>query len=241
MTPMRSPEAARRRGAVVPLDASARERRASLETGDLRRDHRRHGGQHPGLTNVIKVYVVRLSALRQERAARPRTRRAAAPRPKKDRSAKTPTAVADQRSFLAAGSPSSPRRASLLPAAQELLARRVRCSSERAGEVQRLRARRHAFETGRASEPRGAWPARRRRLGLVKPGERLFIVKGIPEWRARSTATLGTWMTDARGAPVRPRPPARFGVSSPLPVRRAGRHGAGAARQAGDPSRRPTG
>ena len=24
-----------------------------------------------------------------------------------------------------------------------------------------------------------------RRLGLVKPGERLFIVKGIPQWRAK--------------------------------------------------------
>jgi cell division protein FtsB len=32
-----------------------------------------------------------------------------------------------------------------------------------------------------------------RRLGYVKPGERLFIVKGIPAWRAeqRARATIG--------------------------------------------------
>ena len=36
----------------------------------------------------------------------------------------------------------------------------------------------------RVRDARGAGP-RARRLGLVKPGERLFIVKGIEEWRAR--------------------------------------------------------
>jgi cell division protein FtsB len=32
-----------------------------------------------------------------------------------------------------------------------------------------------------------------RRLGYVKPGERLFIVKGIPEWRAarRAASSIG--------------------------------------------------
>jgi cell division protein FtsB len=32
-----------------------------------------------------------------------------------------------------------------------------------------------------------------RRLGYVKPGERLFIVKGIPAWRAelKARATIG--------------------------------------------------
>jgi hypothetical protein len=29
-----------------------------------------------------------------------------------------------------------------------------------------------------------------RRLGFVKPGERLYIVKGIPAWRARARATI---------------------------------------------------
>jgi hypothetical protein len=32
--------------------------------------------------------------------------------------------------------------------------------------------------------------AEARRLGFVQPGERLFIVKGIPEWRRARRATL---------------------------------------------------
>jgi cell division protein FtsB len=32
---------------------------------------------------------------------------------------------------------------------------------------------------------------RARKLGLVKPGERLFIVKGIEEWRRRAQTRIG--------------------------------------------------
>ena len=39
-------------------------------------------------------------------------------------------------------------------------------------------------EVAEADTPE-ALARRARRLGLVKPGERLFIVKGIDEWRAR--------------------------------------------------------
>ncbi len=54
----------------------------------------------------------------------------------------------------------------------------------RTAEVHALEARKRQLE-GRLSEiERGATLVRgARRLGLVKPGERLFIVRGIPEWR----------------------------------------------------------
>lgn len=42
-------------------------------------------------------------------------------------------------------------------------------------------ARRLRYVTSEAAVAREA-----RRLGYVKPGERLFIVKGIPAWRSRS-------------------------------------------------------
>jgi hypothetical protein len=38
---------------------------------------------------------------------------------------------------------------------------------------------------------------RARRLGLVKPGERLFIIKGIDEWRRQNAdAATGTSIGD---------------------------------------------
>jgi cell division protein FtsB len=54
----------------------------------------------------------------------------------------------------------------------------------RTKEVASLSVRKRELET-RLSEIRsGATLVRgARRLGLVKPGERLFIVRGIPEWR----------------------------------------------------------
>jgi cell division protein FtsB len=60
----------------------------------------------------------------------------------------------------------------------------------RAGEVRDLRkeqadlSRRVAASTSPEAVAREA-----RRLGFVKPGERLFIVKGIPAWR-RAHSTL---------------------------------------------------
>src|SRR5215218_3496811 len=55
---------------------------------------------------------------------------------------------------------------------------------ERTSEVQRLRAQKARLERRLAISKSDAALAREaRRLGLVKPGERLFIVKGIAKWR----------------------------------------------------------
>jgi cell division protein FtsB len=60
---------------------------------------------------------------------------------------------------------------------------------ERQAEVQELRAKRDdlARRLEDADTPE-ALARRARKLGLVKPGEQLFIVKGIEEWKRR-TAT----------------------------------------------------
>jgi cell division protein FtsB len=64
----------------------------------------------------------------------------------------------------------------------------------RAAEVADLRAERGALKRRLAvSTSDEALTREARRLGLVKPGERLFIVKGIPAWR-RHQSTL-----DGRG------------------------------------------
>ncbi len=55
---------------------------------------------------------------------------------------------------------------------------------ERSAQVQNLRAEKHQLEgklADTASE--SALVREARRLGLVKPGERLFIVKGIGAWK----------------------------------------------------------
>ena len=55
---------------------------------------------------------------------------------------------------------------------------------QRAGEVRKLRAERDDLARRVAeSDTAEALAHRARRIGLVKPGERLFIVKGIDEWR----------------------------------------------------------
>jgi cell division protein FtsB len=54
----------------------------------------------------------------------------------------------------------------------------------RTAEVRALAARKHALEERLAEIRSGSTLVRgARRLGLVKPGERLFIVRGIAEWR----------------------------------------------------------
>jgi cell division protein FtsB len=56
--------------------------------------------------------------------------------------------------------------------------------AERRAEVRVLADRKHRLEEKLAQTRSGATLLRgARRLGLVKPGERLFIVRGIPEWR----------------------------------------------------------
>ena len=56
-------------------------------------------------------------------------------------------------------------------------------------EVQSLRAERLRLE-GRLSraETMEALGREARRIGYVRPGERLFIVKGIPQWQRRNVA-----------------------------------------------------
>ena len=56
--------------------------------------------------------------------------------------------------------------------------------NERAAEVQRLREERTRLQARLADSETGAALAREaRRLRLVRPGERNFIVKGVAEWR----------------------------------------------------------
>jgi cell division protein FtsB len=63
---------------------------------------------------------------------------------------------------------------------------------QRHSEVRQLRAKRDelARRLKEADTPE-ALARRARKLGLVKPGERLFIVKGIEEWRRESPSRLG--------------------------------------------------
>lgn len=57
---------------------------------------------------------------------------------------------------------------------------------QRQAEVATLRAQKARLDRRIATVGRGESLVREaRRLGLVKPGERLFIVKGIPQWRAK--------------------------------------------------------
>ena len=73
--------------------------------------------------------------------------------------------------------------------------------NDRAAEVERLRSERQRLQRRLAdSETTTALVREARRLRLVRPGERIFIVKGIEEWRraqakakaqANGKATLG--------------------------------------------------
>lgn len=65
--------------------------------------------------------------------------------------------------------------------------------ADRAAEVGELAAERRALERRYRYVSSDAAVAREaRRIGYVKPGERLFIVKGIPGWQAaqRRAATI---------------------------------------------------
>jgi cell division protein FtsB len=55
--------------------------------------------------------------------------------------------------------------------------------AQRRGQVAALERQKHALEAAVEQASTDAALARRaRRIGLVEPGERLFIVKGIPAW-----------------------------------------------------------
>jgi len=69
--------------------------------------------------------------------------------------------------------------------------------NERADEVQRLREERARLQARLAdSETVTALAREARRMRLVRPGERIFIVKGVAAWRraearAKAGATIG--------------------------------------------------
>ena len=69
--------------------------------------------------------------------------------------------------------------------------------NERAAEVERLRTERARLQARLAESATVAALAREaRRMRLVRPGERIFIVKGVDEWRrararSKAGATLG--------------------------------------------------
>ena len=64
--------------------------------------------------------------------------------------------------------------------------------SQRRAEVHQLAAQKAALEARLAASTSTAALAREaRRLGLVRPGEHLYIVKGIPAWRKAQRATIG--------------------------------------------------
>jgi cell division protein FtsB len=64
--------------------------------------------------------------------------------------------------------------------------------ADRAAEVASLRSERDALKRRlTVSTSEAALTREARRLGLVKPGERLFIVKGIPGWRKRHSTLAG--------------------------------------------------
>jgi cell division protein FtsB len=64
--------------------------------------------------------------------------------------------------------------------------------NERRAEVRQLRAKRNelARRLEEADTPE-ALARRARKLGLVRPGEQLFIVKGIEEWRSKVRTRIG--------------------------------------------------
>ena len=67
--------------------------------------------------------------------------------------------------------------------------------NERTAEVERLRGERERLQARLAdSETVTALMREARRMRLVRPGERIFIVKGVAEWRraqAKAKATIG--------------------------------------------------
>jgi cell division protein FtsB len=63
--------------------------------------------------------------------------------------------------------------------------------AQRRAEVQQLAAQKAALEARlAASTSLEALAREARRLGLVRPGEHLYIVKGIPAWRNARRATI---------------------------------------------------
>ena len=76
----------------------------------------------------------------------------------------------------------------LLPAVSSYLETRNDLTERRA-EVESLGLVRAELELRLVSDERRVTRARARRINYVKPGERLFVVKGIPAWRKARSAS----------------------------------------------------
>lgn len=71
--------------------------------------------------------------------------------------------------------------------------------ARRSAEVRLLEAQKRTLERRLDGQTSTAALVREaRRLGYVKPGERLFIVKGIPAWRQVQSRTASTIGGDGR-------------------------------------------
>ena len=189
----------------------------------------------PGSTNVIKVdYRVARAGGR----ARPRNRVPVAARTfEEEREARRARGVA--RALLRAGpssaSPSS--SASSTSGRSRTTSRRSETLDERRAEVQQLADERRRLRSAslRSATRRGALARRRAGSGSCKPGERLFIVKGIAGWRRaqRTSRGRGRWMTASSSNASSAARRAPSGGSPSAAPTGARRHRAGALRRRG--------
>ena len=151
------------------------------------------------------------------------------------------TASSRARSTIALAGPgcsARARRVSLLPAAEQLPEHALRARpAKRRGLASSAEHDALARRLTSSTQPE-ALARRARQLGLVRPGERLFIVKGIDAWRARESQHASArerWMTarsSSASLAAAARVPAR---RRPLSVRRAGRNRQSPYDSAGEP------
>ena len=108
-----------------------------------------------------------------------------------DASEESPPRALDRRPPLACGRRARARRAALLPPDQGATSTRSGQLAQRKQVVQKLRADKARLEHRLGSSKSIATLAREARaLGYVRPGERLYIVKGINHWRKQQRASM---------------------------------------------------
>ena len=173
---------AERRGPLGACRSSAARERGLVDAGRPRRAHRGHRGEHPRLDERDQGRR-RVGAVDRRRANWARRWR----RPHGDRPARASPALARGRRARARRRSSTASRSARYLHARDAARPRGRprwpCSRS---------AAQRSSGGSRTSRARPTLAREARRLGLVKPGEQLFIVKGIPAWRAakRTGTTL---------------------------------------------------
>ena len=236
VTPLAIPEATDVedlwRGSIAAARASGPRR-----AGRPGRDHGRARAVNiPGSTNVIKVDVVVGGGPPRGARTRPPWRAVA----KREGPDAPPARPALAR---AVGRRCACRRAPLLPADREATSQtRDAARRARARGAPLARAKHDARARGwRGRRASTRSPAQARRLGYVRPGEHLFIVEGIAEWRRRTPARRlatrayrdGDGRSGRRRRTARPRAARLPARRRPLPLRPAGGDRAGALRRRG--------